>query len=228
MNEKKAIVFFFFVVFCFSFFFFFYFLVVVPSTYVTAYVFLSPFCCFACVSVCSSSPFPSSCTRSPACLFCFARPMCVCVCIFSTFCCCCCCCFFSGASHSVSNAAAAALLARTWFLLFFCFNVVIRGGVFLHTFFCCCCCIEQNTHARAHGHGDTHTNGRLEKSARAPLVLGRQPAHTKLFCVFILLLCVIAIIMIGCCCYSLFSRDASSSYCNKDRERVRAHSHTLS
>lgn len=83
MNEKKAIVFFFFVVvFCFSFFFFFYFLVVVPSTYVTAYVFLSPFFCFACVSVCSSSPFPSSCTRSPACLFCFARPMCVCMYLF--------------------------------------------------------------------------------------------------------------------------------------------------
>lgn len=82
--------------------------------------------------------------------------------------------FFSGASQFQTLP-----FLRTLFLLFR-FYVVIRGGVFLHFFFSR---IEQNTYTRAHVQTRTHrrTDGRREKSARAPLVLG---STHKLFCVF--------------------------------------------
>lgn len=124
MNEKKAIVFFF---FCFVVFFsfFFYFLVVVPSTYVTVYVFLSPFFVLF-VSVCSSFP---SCARSPASVL-LARPMCVCVFQFPLFAVVV---FFRG-PLTVFQTLLPFLRALGFFFVF-CFNVVIRGGVFLHFFF---------------------------------------------------------------------------------------------
>lgn len=155
MNEKKAIVFFFFVVFCFSFFFFFL-VVVVPSTYVTAYVFLSPF--LFCLCVCVFFFSFSFVVHSLTCVSVLLRASYVCVCVsFPLYA------VFSGASHSVSNAAAAALLARTWFLLF-CLNVVIRGGVFLHTFFVVV--VSNKTHTHVHTDTGTHTNGRRKVRAR--------------------------------------------------------------
>lgn len=212
MNEKKAIVFFFVVVF-----FFFCFsclllvvVVVASSTYVT-YVFLSFVLCFGCVCVFFfSSSFASLTCASVWSYVCD----CVCVCLsISTFCCCCCCCFFRG-PHSFKRCP----FLRTLFLLFR-FYVVIRGGVFLHFF----SRIEQNTYTRAHVQTRTHrrTDGRREKSARAPLVLGSTHKTILRF----LLLCVIAIIMIGCCCYSLFMGCFLALLINRDRVR---YMHTLS
>lgn len=129
--------------------------------------------CVLVVSVCSSSPTRRS-LRSPARLF--AR-MCVIVCVCVSFnfhfllllllf-------FFGGLT--VSNAA---LLAH--FVSSFSFLRCNSRGSLSPLFFSR---IEQNTYTRAHVQTRTHrrTDGRREKSARAPLVL---EAHTKLCCVF--------------------------------------------
>lgn len=101
--------------------------------------------------------------------------------------------FFSGASQCFKRCPSCTHLVSSFF------NVVIRGGVFLHFF-----CYSNKTHTHVHTYTGTHTHTQTDgrKSARAPLVLGRQ--HTQNYFAFFLLLCVIAIITIGCCCYSLF------------------------
>lgn len=163
--------------------------------------------CVLVVSVCSSSPRRS--LRSPARLF--AR-MCVIVCVCVSFnfhflllllllf-------FFGGLT--VSNAA---LLAH--FVSSFSFLRCNSRGSLSPLFFSR---IEQNTYTRAHVQTRTHrrTDGRREKSARAPLVLGSTHKTILRF----LLLCVIAIIMIGCCCYSLFMGCFLALLINRDRVR---------
>lgn len=208
MNEKKAIVFFFVVVFFFSCLLLVV-VVVASSTYVT-YVFLSFVLCFGCVCVFFFSSSFASLTCASVCSYVCD---CVCVCLsISTFCCCCC--FFFG-GLTVSNAA---LLAH--FVSSFSFLRCNSRGSLSPLFFSR---IEQNTYTRAHVQTRTHrrTDGRREKSARAPLVL--RSTHKTIL--RFLLLCVIAIIMIGCCCYSLFMGCFLALLINRDRVR---YMHTLS
>lgn len=209
MNEKKAIVFFFVVVFFFCFSFYLLLVVVVASsTYVVTYVFLSFVLCFGCVCVFFFSSSFASLTCASVCSY-----VCDCVCVSFNFhfllllllll-------FFSGAFQTLP-------FLRTLFLLFR-FYVVIRGGVFLHFFFTY---RTKHVHTCTRTDTDTQTDGRREKSARAPLVLGSTHKTILRF----LLLCVIAIIMIGCCCYSLFMGCFLALLINRDRVR---YMHTLS
>lgn len=188
MNEKKAIVFFFFVVFFFCFssssscWWWCWFLRRTSRIRLSR----SPFLFWVCVCMCSSSPSPSSCAHLR--LFC-SHVVYVCVCVFqfplfavvvAVF--------FGGLT--VFQTLLPFLRALGFFFVF-CFNVVIRGGVFLHFF----CCIEQNTLTcpRTRTRGHTHADGRSEKSARAPLVLGRQ--HTQNYFAFFLYCCVLLLLL---------------------------------
>lgn len=173
MNEKKAIVFFFVVVvffFCFSFLLLVVVVVVASSTYVVTYVFLSFVLCFGCVCVFffSYSSFASL-TCASVCSY-----VCDCVCVSFNFHFLLLLLFFFG-GLTVSNAA---LLAH--FVSSFSFLRCNSRGSLSPLFFSR---IEQNTYTRAHVQTRTHrrTDGRREKSARAPLVLG---STHKLFCVF--------------------------------------------
>lgn len=214
MNEKKAIVFFFVVVF-----FFFCFsclllvvVVVASSTYVVTYVFLSFVLCFGCVCVFFFSSSFASLTCASVCSY-VCDCVCVCVFQFPLFAAVVVVVFFSGASQFQTLP-----FLRTLFLLFR-FYVVIRGGVFLHFFFHVS--NKTRTHVHTYRHGHRRTDGRREKSARAPLVLGSTHKTILRF----LLLCVIAIIMVGCCCYSLFMGCFLALLINRDRVR---YMHTLS
>lgn len=205
MNEKKAIVFFFVVVvffFCFSFLLLLV-VVVASSTYVT-YVFLSFVLCFGCVCVFFFSSSFASLTCASVCSYVCD---CVCVCVFQfplfaavvvvVV-------FFGGLT--VSNAA---LLAH--FVSSFSFLRCNSRGSLSPLFFSR---IEQNTYTRAHVQTRTHRRTDGGRKVRAHKTILR-----------FLLLCVIAIIMIGCCCYSLFMGCFLALLINRDRVR---YMHTLS
>lgn len=208
MNEKKAIVFFFVVVFfCFSFLLRLLVVVVASSTYVT-YVFLSFVLCFGCVCVFFFSSSFASLTCASVCSY-----VCDCVCVSFNFHFLLLLLLFFFGGLTVSNAA---LLAH--FVSSFSFLRCNSRGSLSPLFFTY---RTKHVHTCTRTDTDTQTDGRREKSARAPLVLGSTHKTILRF----LLLCVIAIIMIGCCCYSLFMGCFLALLINRDRVR---YMHTLS